>query len=177
MISSSAAGPAAERSILDEFTVTEQTEIADLSIRHNKHQTVLGGGEFALWLQSPRNCFEKIEYLSLTGQEGVRPEEFADIAGQMPNLKVIDLVGTRVPPSAVLMLLRKGLPPPPEGGGPPPKIPALEKIHVAYNTWDQTLAADEIACVAVMMLYRAERLVINESMPDLKEIELPDLSL
>jgi len=163
MISSSAAGPAAERSILDEFKVTEQTEIADLSIRHNKHQTVLGGGEFASWLHSPRNCFEKIAYLSLTGQEGVRPDEFADIAGQMPNLKVIDLVGTQVPPSAVLMLLRE--------------IPALEKIHVAYNTWDQTLAADEIACVAVMMLYRAERLVINESMPDLNEIELPDLSL
>ena len=68
-----------------------------------------------------------------------------------------------LPPSAVLMLLRK--------------IPAMEKIHVAYNTWDQRLAADEIVCVAGMMLYRAERLVINESMPDLKEIELPDLSL
>ena len=163
MISSSAAGPAAKRSILDDFTVTEQTGIVDLSIRHNKHQTVLGGGEFAMWLHSPRNCVETIEYLSLTGQEGIRPDEFADIAGKMPNLKVIDLIGTKVPPSAVLMLLRK--------------IPALEKIHVAYNTWDQRLAADEIVCVAGMMLYRAERLVINESMPDLKEIELPDLSL
>lgn len=154
---------AANASALPAFTITLQTTIVDISIRYDKPQTVLRGGEFAAWLNSSRNCCANVVYLSLTGQKEVHPGEFADIARRMPKLRVIDVSGTQVPPSAVLVFLAE--------------LPTLEKIHVAYNTWDHTLPGDEIACVAMMMVHGPERLVINESMPDLDEIELPDLGL
>jgi len=162
MTSICAAGPAAaNESVLDMFTVTSRTTMVDLSIYHCNPRTLLSGGDLELWLKSSRNCFKNVEFLSLTGQQYIRADEFAGIAEQMPKLKVIDFSGTGVLPSVVLGLLAAG-------------PPTLEKIHVAYNTWDDTLPRDEIVYVIMMMAYGPERLVINE-MPDLDEIEPPDL--